>query len=349
LDRTEELLKHVTKGNRGIEIGPYHSPLAPRRLGFKSITLDVFDADELRRRAENDPHIPREHLPFIENVDLKGSAVDIADLVKSKYQDDTFDYVVSSHNFEHLPDPIRFLQGCERVLKPDGVLSMAVPDHRYCFDFYRPVTELSEWLDAYREQRKKPTPGQVFRHGASSSLLDGQIAWSPQSTGLPTPSERLDAAYANWQKLTKANGEGPYKDAHCSVFTPSSLELMIADLHYLGVLRLETIEISGPNGCEFFIHLRNPSGDSSRPDRANFYRRRAEIIRKAATEVTEEAVAEAFKTEADRYRNEVQLCRQALESFSNSTSWRVTAPLRFVARRIYSLAKAGRSLLDRMR
>jgi SAM-dependent methyltransferase len=291
LDRTKELLKHITKEQRGIEIGPYHNPVAPRRLGFRSITLDVFDTAELRRRAELDPHIPREHLPFIEDVDLKGSACDIADIVKAKHQDTRFDYVVSSHNLEHLPDPIRFMQGCERVLKPNGVLSMAVPDHRYCFDFYRRVTELSEWLDAFCERRTKPTPGQVFSQDAFHSLLNGQIAWAPQTAGLPTPAESLDAAYSDWQALTEARGEGPYRDAHCSVFTPSSLELMIADLNYLGVLRMEIIEINRSNSCEFFIHLRNSSGDGLRPDRDVFYRRRAEIMRRAVDETAEATTA----------------------------------------------------------
>ena len=31
---------------------------------------------------------------------------------------------------------------------------MAIPDRRYCFDFYRPMTELSEWLDALKDGDK---------------------------------------------------------------------------------------------------------------------------------------------------------------------------------------------------
>jgi hypothetical protein len=68
MDRTQELLKHITKDQRGIEIAPYHNPLVPRRLGYNSLSLDVFDTAELRRRAEGDPNIPREHLPLIEEV-----------------------------------------------------------------------------------------------------------------------------------------------------------------------------------------------------------------------------------------------------------------------------------------
>ena len=284
MDRTQELLKHITKKQRGIEIGPYHNPLAPRRLGFNSIALDVFDTVELKRRAAIDPHIPEDHRAFIEEVDLVGSAPDIADLVKDRYGDERFDYVISSHNIEHLPDPIRFLQGCEQVLKPGAVLCMAIPDRRYCFDFYRPVTELSEWLDAFHEKRTKPTPSQVFRQGAFHSLLDGQIAWGPQTAGIPTPIEGLEAAYADWTRLTQANGEAPYQDAHCWAFTPAAFELLITDLEYLGLLKLHIMEICGPNGCEFYTHLRNPSGNGYQPDRDRFYQRRSGIMMRAAQE-----------------------------------------------------------------
>jgi len=284
MDRVGELLKHITKEQRGIEIGPYHNPLASRKSGFQSIALDVFDTDELRRRAAADPNLSAEQSQRIEDVDLVGSATNIAELVEAKFSEVHFDYVVSSHNFEHLPNPIKFLHGCERVLKAGGILSMAIPDHRYCFDFYRPVTELSEWLDAFHEKRDRPTPGQVFRHGALHSLLRGQIAWSPADAEIATPAELLEISFADWQALTQSSDTDVYRDAHCWAFTPASLELMLTDLQYLGLLKFEVMEISEPNGCEFYVHLRNPSGYGYRPVRDTFYRRRASIMRRAALE-----------------------------------------------------------------
>lgn len=283
MDRNAELLKHITKEQRGIEIGPYHNPLTSRKFGFQSVALDVFNTTELKSRAAADPNLSSEQVERIEDVDLIGSATNIAELAQAKFPDVVFDYVVSSHNFEHLPNPIRFLQGCERVLKPGGILSMAIPDHRYCFDFYRPVTDLSEWLDAFHEKRDRPTPGQIFRHGALHSLLEGRIAWSPQDAGMPTPAELLECSYADWQSLTCGNND-TYRDAHCWAFTPASLELMLFDLLYLGLLKFEVMEITEPNGCEFYVHLRNPSGHGYQPPRDKFYRHRAAIMRRAALE-----------------------------------------------------------------
>lgn len=285
MDRNRQLLKYVTKSKVGIEVAPYHSPVVSRRDGYQSISLDVFDADELRRRAAADPEIPEAGVDRIEEVDLQGSAVDIADLVSAKFSDKRFDYIVSSHNFEHLPDPVRFLQGCQKVLAVDGVLSLAVPDRRYCFDFYRPVTDLSEWLDAFHEKRQRPTAGQIFRGEALRSNLDGVGAWHPLVAAMPAPLENLDSAYANWQSSLQGDADLGYTDAHCSAFTPASLELMLADLRFLGLIHLETLEISRPNGCEFYVHLRNTDDVVSTPDVASYYRERAQIMQRAAAEV----------------------------------------------------------------
>ena len=121
MTRNEQILRGLNKSMRGLEIAPYFSPLAPKRDGYNCTTLDVFDREELVRRAAADPNIPEEGLGRIEPVDFVGSATEIADLVPSP-EHGAFDYIVSSHNFEHLPNPIRFLQGCERLLKPSGIL-----------------------------------------------------------------------------------------------------------------------------------------------------------------------------------------------------------------------------------
>ena len=83
MDRTNILLKHITKDDHGIEIGPYHNPLAPRRFGFNSLVLDVFEADELRRRATEEHGVSAETASLIEGVDLLGSAAELRSVVRA--------------------------------------------------------------------------------------------------------------------------------------------------------------------------------------------------------------------------------------------------------------------------
>ena len=54
---------------------------------------------------------------MIEEVDLVGSCTHIGKLVRARGEAGKFDYIVSSRNFEHLPNPIRFLQGCAAARK----------------------------------------------------------------------------------------------------------------------------------------------------------------------------------------------------------------------------------------
>ena len=120
MDRRSAILKYTTKEQRGIEVGPWFNPIASKRDGYRCLVLDVFDSETLRKRAAGDPNIAAASVPLIEDVDLVGSSTHIGELVRARGEAGTFDYIVSSHNFEHLSNPILFLQGCAEALRPGG-------------------------------------------------------------------------------------------------------------------------------------------------------------------------------------------------------------------------------------
>ena len=76
MDRRTELLRFIDRDQVGIEIGPWHTPLAPKRDGYRSLSIDVFDTDTLRRRAVEDPHIDAAavHVPTCVPADCFGAA-----------------------------------------------------------------------------------------------------------------------------------------------------------------------------------------------------------------------------------------------------------------------------------
>lgn len=47
-DKRDILLEYVRKHQRGIEIGPYYTPIAPKAAGWNALSLDVFDRSKLR-------------------------------------------------------------------------------------------------------------------------------------------------------------------------------------------------------------------------------------------------------------------------------------------------------------
>ena len=291
MDRAGEILKYIHKSQTGIEIGPYFNPLAAKRAGYNCVVMDVFDAPTLRRQAELDPFIPKSSIENIEEVDIVGSCSALAELVAEKFPLGTFDYVISSHNLEHLPDPIRFLKGCELVLMPGGIVSMAVPDRRVCFDYFRPVTTLGSWLEAYFEKRGRPSEALIFDLQSLSApyTRDGQGApgflHSDDPSGA-TPQRRLEGAYGQWLARRDAPDE-VYRDCHCSVFTPSSLRLLLEDLRFLGLLKMEVIEVRPAAATEFYVHLRYPAGPASPIDLDAYYANRAKLLRDMIEEAAE--------------------------------------------------------------
>ena len=289
MDRRQSILKYTTKDQRGIEIGPWFNPIAPKREGYRCLSLDVFDSETLRTRAAGDPNIAPEFIPLIEDVDLVGSCTHIGELVKARGEAGTFDYVVSSHNFEHLPNPICFLQGCAEALRPGGMLSMAIPDRRACFDYFRPVTRLSDWIQAYIEERSRPSRAQDFDSRELFARYDDgkQRAFAFFRNNPPAKVSvdlGLDIVLRDWMQRMRAMDEN-YYDAHCSVFTPSSFELLVRDAAYLGLAPFEVVEIFD-SGCEFHAHLRaNQFTEQLRP--GNYEQIRNSLLRRIQDEAAE--------------------------------------------------------------
>ncbi|TDY25465.1 methyltransferase family protein [Paraburkholderia sp. BL6665CI2N2] len=279
MGRHESITRHITKEEHGIEIGAWYNGIAPKRLGYNCLTLDVFDAPTLRARAEQDPTISREIARNIEDVDMVGSSTSIAQLVAARGETGKFDYIVSSHNLEHSPDPITFLQGCEQVLKPGGYLSMIVPDRRGCFDYFRPSSTTAEMLAAFFEKRSRPTNAQIFEH---CSLHARRLEKSGQQVVFPfaldpreiIPFEHLRIEFELWQKRVRS-GDESYRDAHCWTFTPAAFELILQDLSFLKLTKFEVVEIEPAEG-EFFVHLRN--GENFLAEEENFYKRRTQLL-----------------------------------------------------------------------
>lgn len=361
MDRIEKLRNNISKTGKGIEIGPWCNPIASKSQGYRCLVLDVFCTDQLRENARKDAGIPAELAKEIEEVDLVGSSADIRELVAARGELGTFNYIISSHNFEHIPDPIKFFQGCRDVLSQGGTLTMAVPDKRGCFDYFRPNTSLAEMLQAHAEGRTRPTSTQVFERFSMHAHLtrDGlDMIGFPLSEDprFVAPYETLEEAFSIWQR---ANGpeSNIYMDTHCWTFTPASFQLIYFDLQFLGLLDMELISID-PGENEFFVVLRNRTVDSANISSSQFYERRAELMHQMLDESAEASPAfrqlKEFHTHAAAIpnllskdtpiqkdllilQNQLRDTRKKLEQIENSRSWRLTSPLRLTASKLRKL------------
>jgi SAM-dependent methyltransferase len=128
---TEELTRAVIARRflrgQGLEIGALHNPLQ-LPPGVVARYVDVAPIDVLRVRFP-------EAADRIQPPDI----VDDGELLAS-VRDSSLDFVVANHLLEHCEDPIGTLETFVRVVKPGGMIFMAVPDKRYTFDRPRAVT-----------------------------------------------------------------------------------------------------------------------------------------------------------------------------------------------------------------
>lgn len=283
MSRIDKIIQHVDTTKLGVEVAPYFAPILAKRDGFKILSMDIFDQKKLRETALNDPLILNDWADRIEPVDIVGDASDIGLMMEERGLAGKIGYIVSSHNFEHLPNPIKFLRGCSTALEIGGVLSMAVPDCRACFDHFRTPTRLSDWIGAYHRNDKQPNAETLFDFQSNNGayMIDGA-----PTVGCDIATGVLDnfvyrgdllRCYADY--LVNVAGPTKYTDAHCTVMFPETLELLLRDCAYLGLIDLEIIEIQQTVGLEFFVHLRKTAAQGSK-DATAFASQRQDLLRR---------------------------------------------------------------------
>lgn len=64
-------------------------------------------------------------------------------------QDNSYDFMFSSHVIEHIANPIKALFEWKRIIKTSGYLVIIAPNMRYTYDRKRPLTKFDHILDDY--------------------------------------------------------------------------------------------------------------------------------------------------------------------------------------------------------
>jgi hypothetical protein len=309
-NRLELLLAHRPATGIAIEVAPYFNPALPKAKGNDVLILDVFDTPTLRTKALDDPSIAK-RIAEIEQVDIVGDASRIGDLVCERGLAGQIGYVVSSHNFEHLPDPISFLRGVEAILMPGGVLSMAIPDYRATFDHFRSPTRLVDWLVAYHDSHRQPTNDSVFDLAANAVRFShqedvpGTCDWRTADPSDARFGADLRKAYSDW--LSFREQPSGYRDTHVSVLYDAQFRLLIEDLRFIGLIGLEVIEVSENHGHEFFAHLCRPLNPVPPRTTEIYVPQRDDMMRKAMEGIG----ASAFPS-----RRRVMNAKKALKSIA---------------------------------
>ncbi len=258
MTRFEMITGQLRLDGVGVEIGPSYNPILPKRSGYAVTVVDHATSDDLKDKYA----AWGVDTSLIEDVDIiwsGGSLYDVFELGKS------YDYIVASNVIEHIPNPILFLQDCEKLLKEDGKISLVIPDRDFCFDYYQQLTTTGEWVEAYLQDHIYHPPRKHFNHFAYAAKRGDAIAWGEWTKEeLSLQSHTLAKAFeaAKMQTISK-----DYIDTHGWYFSPASFELIIKELGELGLINLRLIQSYPTYGFEFFITLGRSSKNSRIDDR----------------------------------------------------------------------------------
>lgn len=243
--RKARVLAGIDRNGFGLEIGPSHDPLAPKSEGYKVHVIDHASREELLVKYQ--PHnVP---LDRIEEVDFVWRGQSYLELTgRPKH----YDWIIASHLIEHTPDLIAFLADCDSILKDTGVLSLVIPDKRYEFDRFRPITGLARIIDAHVAGHKIHTAGAAAEYFMNVATKASLHSWDAATRG---EYDFIHSAQLARDMIREVRENGSYLDIHNWCFVPHSFRLLLADLHELGYSKLREVDFHPVEGHEFYVTL----------------------------------------------------------------------------------------------
>jgi len=144
-------IQRLLHGAKSLEIG------GPSKIFSDDGTLPTYNAVSSldncnysnetvwKKSSNSDPKLKEIHKTLnIENHFIF-EADDLSGIAAS-----TYDAVLSSHVLEHVANPIKALKEWRRVLKPNGILVLVIPNKDGSFDHLRPVTTMSHLIADYK-------------------------------------------------------------------------------------------------------------------------------------------------------------------------------------------------------
>ncbi len=250
LSRNEKLLYRIDRSAKILEIGPSYNPVAPKAEGWNCFFIDHEDQSNLREKYKS----AGVNIDCIEPVDFIWRDGPLEEVIPQEHIG-TFDACIASHVIEHFPNPVQVLQSLQRILKPEGLLSLAVPDKRYCFDYFKPLSMTGDLLYANFLKATRHSRPTAFNFVAYYCTNEGLVAWLKKDVTELKLVHSLDEAKKHFEQHSESP-EHPYVDHHAWHYTPSSFRLVILELNALDVVDW-TEDVFFPSvGFEFFVTLK---------------------------------------------------------------------------------------------
>ncbi len=315
LAKNRTTLSHYLVGV-GMEIGALNSPLTIAHDNAVVRYADRMTTDALKAEYPS--------LSGIRTVDyvLAGNTLPV--------EDGSQDFVIGNHVIEHIVNPLGALKEWNRALKDGGIVFMAYPIPKHCPDAPRRIVTVEHLIEDFETNR---------RTNAGEHLLAFAWAWNP--TQFPAPDEIERVLHHLWQNDLWEMDEVAWDLLHKSRDRVEYLRsLPELELHQhafdLQAFRGSLEYLSDRAGVHFSVE--DLSFDRGAINECIMILRKHSTApvdgvwgpRARAAEAREIYLSSDIAADTAASRNRLL----QIEALTNSTSWRVTSPLRAFKRYI---------------
>ena len=266
-----DLINVINIDSNILEIGASYNPLLSHNRS-NIYNIDVMTKNELIIKNE------KEFIIFDKNnipeTDFLLTTENDFDFYKCVGNSIKFDYIISSHNFEHFPNFIKSLNSLEKILNDSCQIIAFIPDCRFEFDTYRNLTKVSKLIADFYNDKRKPSLEEIIENRLlfcntstinlwhnynlynNLSYLEANYKINCDETEcitnqiLNNSKETIENIYNSYLKLD-------YIDAHVNCFTPDSFKRIIdilLELNYIN-LKISMIYQTEQNSHEFLVIL----------------------------------------------------------------------------------------------
>ncbi|NEU12665.1 hypothetical protein G3T14_11005 [Methylobacterium sp. BTF04] len=169
-----------------------------------------------------------------------------------------YDFAIAAQVAQYVPNLLGWFRGIHAVLRPGGVLNIALPDQRFMFDVGRAHSTIAELVEADLLSYTRPSPRQLFAHTHEARALEPAQIWAGED---PAQAPRFCGEASLSLAFLRAKEEietGHYVDCHCWVFTPLSFLDAVEGATLLGLFPFVLNQIGGsePGAFEFYVSMR---------------------------------------------------------------------------------------------
>ncbi|MCQ0987052.1 class I SAM-dependent methyltransferase [Jiella marina] len=220
--------------------------------------LESRGTDELKQLMTDQGRDPK----VVEEIDF---LLDREKSLSEMVEGETFDWVVSSHVIEHIPDTITHLRDVTSILSEGGVYALLIPDRNYCFDCLKPASTLGMFVEAFLQRRTQGTIRSFVDETRYGARPEGVKVggWTPAEVSLP-----LQHKTPNWRQVLKqmimAEGENAKNSfVHQWHYDPITFPQIVADLIDLDLIQMELVAIQPTYHMDFMCVLRKTTSPMS--------------------------------------------------------------------------------------